>query len=124
MLKKVFITGGTGFLGCHLARMFIKKDYKVTLYDIAPLTALDLLGKVTVVKGDVRNKQSLEKALKGQEFVIHAAAAMPIQHTKERIFSTNINGTKNVLDISLKHKVKRLIFISSTNIAVFYHFYR
>ena len=113
-MTKVLITGGTGFLGCHLARLFLKKKWTVTLYDIAPLDAVDLIGKVTVVTKDIRDKKSLEKALKGQDYVVHAAAALPIQRTKDIIYSVNIDGTKLVLQTALAQKVKRLVFISST----------
>lgn len=114
MAKKVLITGGTGFLGVHLARRLLKNGYEVTLFDIAKLDAKDLIDKVKVIKGDIRNYKNVEKATKNQDFVVHAAAALPIQQSKKLIFSVNIDGTKNVLESSLQNKVKRLIFISST----------
>jgi nucleoside-diphosphate-sugar epimerase len=113
-MKKILITGGTGFLGVHLARHFVKNKYAVTLFDIADLDAEDLKGEVRVVKGDIRNKAFINKAIKGHEYVVHAAAALPIQVTKQSIFSTNIDGTKNVLEACLSNKIKRTIFISST----------
>lgn len=113
-MKKILITGGTGFLGVHLARKFLKDNHKVTLFDMADLDARDLIGKVTVIKGDIRNKSAVDKALKGQEYVVHAAAALPIQLTKESIYSVNIDGTRNVLQACLKHKIKKVVFISST----------
>lgn len=114
MLQNVLITGGAGFLGCHLTRKFLKEGYKVTIFDIAPLDAEDLIGKVNVIKGDIRNKKDIVNALKGQDLVVHAAAALPIQFTKEAIFSVNVDGTKNVLESALQNKVKRLVFISTT----------
>lgn len=114
MKKKVLIIGGTGFLGVHLARRLLKENYDVTLFDIAPLDAKDLLGKVSVIKGDIRNKKSIGQALQNIDYVVHAAAALPIQRTKRAIFSVNVDGTRNVLAASLKQKIKRLVFISST----------
>ncbi len=114
MVKKVLITGGTGFLGVHLARFLLKKNYNVTLFDLADLDAKDLIGKVKVIIGDIRNIKTVDKALVGQNYVVHAAAALPIQVDKKVIFSVNIEGTKNVLASALKNKVKRLVFISST----------
>lgn len=114
MAKKVFITGGTGFLGVHLARKFLKEGYRVTLYDLTDLDAQDLIGKVQVVTGDVRDKKAIQAALKGHDYVVHAAAALPIQRTKEKIFSVNIDGTRTVLQVSLQEKIKKFIFISST----------
>lgn len=113
-MKKVLITGGSGFLGCHVARKLLKSGYQVTLYDRAFLDAKDLLGKVTAIKGDIRNKKKLDSAMKSQDFVVHAAAVLPIVHNKKTIFSTNVDGTKIVLEAALRHKVKRLVFISST----------
>ncbi|MEN9407221.1 MAG: hypothetical protein RLZZ455_437 [Candidatus Parcubacteria bacterium] len=112
--KSVLITGGVGFLGVHLARMFLKENFSVTLLDIAPLDAKDLINKVTVIKADIRDKNKLTKALHRQTYVVHAAAALPIQRTREAIYSTNIDGTRNVLEAALENKVKRLVFISST----------
>lgn len=114
MTKKVLITGGTGFLGVHLTRYLLKKKYKVTLLDSSVLDAKDLIGKVRVLKGDIRDTKTVDKAMAGQDYVVHAAAALPIQLTKQAIFSVNIEGTKNVLSSALKHKIKRLVFISST----------
>lgn len=114
MGKNVLVTGGTGFLGVHLARKFLKEDFTVTLFDLSPLDAKDLIGKVTVIKGDVRNKKQVNAALKNITHVVHAAAALPIQRTKQKIFSVNVDGTKNILEASLEHKVKRLVFISTT----------
>ena len=113
-MNKVFITGGTGFLGVHLTRQLSKEKYKVTLFDIANLDAKDLIGKVAFIKGDVRDKKAVDQATKNQDFVVHAAAALPIQMSKKIIFDVNINGTKNILDASLRNKIKRLVFISTT----------
>lgn len=112
--KKILITGGTGFLGCHLARRFLTKNYSVTLLDIAKLDCQDLIGKVKYVKCDIRNKNKVEQSINGHQFVVHAAAALPIQQEKHAIFTVNVDGTKNVLEASLKNKVKRVVFISTT----------
>lgn len=115
MLKgKVIITGGTGFLGVHLARKLLKDDYRVTLFDLNPLDAKDLIGKVDVIQGDIRDGKIVNQAIKGNQYVVHTAAALPIQNSKKIIFSINIDGTKNILQAALKNKIKRLIFISST----------
>lgn len=113
-MNKILITGGTGFLGVHLARRLLKDKYTVTLFDQADLDAQDLMGKVKIIKGDIRNAAAIDKAVKGHDYVVHAAAALPIQVVKKNIYSVNIDGTKNTLESCLHHKVKRLIFISST----------
>jgi nucleoside-diphosphate-sugar epimerase len=116
MQKSVLITGGTGFLGVHLARFFLKKKYDVILLDIAELTAKDLIGKVTVEKVDITDKKSLISSFVKHKpnYVVHAAAALPIQHDRKTIFSINVDGTRNVLESANKSNVSRLVFISST----------
>lgn len=114
MSKRVLITGGCGFLGCHLARRFLKDGFQVTLFDIAPLDAKDLIDHVKVIKGDIRDEKKVLAALRNYTYVVHAAAALPIQRSKEKIFSVNVSGTKNVLEAALHNKVKRVVFISTT----------
>jgi nucleoside-diphosphate-sugar epimerase len=114
MSKKVLITGGTGFLGVYLARKFLKENWEVVLLDLAPLDAKDLINKVSVIQGDIRNKKTVAKSLKGITHVVHAAAALPIQRSKKKIFSTNVDGTKNLLTAALEHNIKRVVFISTT----------
>ncbi len=115
-MAKIIITGGTGFLGAHLSRLFLSKKYKVVLLDLAPLTADDLKGKVEVENADIRDKKRVSEIFlrRKPDFVVHAAAALPIQNSKKLIMDINVNGTKNILEASLKNKVKRVVFISST----------
>jgi len=113
-MSKILITGGTGFLGVHLARRFLKEKHSVTLFDTAELDALDLKGKVRILKGDIRNKNFIDKAIKGQDYVVHAAAALPIVFSKKQIYSVNIDGTKNILEACLKNRIKKVVYISST----------
>lgn len=102
---KVLITGGAGFLGYHLTQYFRKKKYDLTLIDIHPSNhELEI---------DVRDKKKIDEIMRGQDVVIHCAAALPLWK-KEDIYSINIEGTRNVLDSALRHKIKRVIHISST----------
>ncbi len=110
---KVLITGGAGFLGFHLASLFSKKKADITLVDIATYNKKEYPKKCKFINGDVRDRKLMNKLTKNKDVVIHAAAALPLW-SKEEIFDTNVNGTKNILDVSLKSNVKRFIFISST----------
>lgn len=113
-MKTVLITGGAGFLGVHLSRYLLAKGFRVVCLDIADMTATDILKRVSFVRADIRQKKELKDVFKGVDYVVHAAAALPIVHERSEIFKTNIDGTRNVLEASKEAKVKRLVFISST----------
>jgi len=110
---KVLITGGAGFLGLHLARYFHAQKHQVSLIDIAEFPKEEYDAKMDLIKGDIRNLEVLRKSMKGQDVVVHAAAALPLWK-KEDIFSTNVQGTLNVLDLAKKLKIKRVVHVSST----------
>jgi len=110
---KLAITGGAGFLGYHLANQLKDKFDEIFLIDIEEIDPKEYPQNIRFFKVDVRDKDSLEKALKNVDLIVHGAAALPLWK-KEDIFSTNVNGTKNVLDIALKYKIERVVFVSST----------
>lgn len=116
MAKRVLITGGAGFLGVSIARQLVKRGYTIRIFDRINLSAEDLANKVEVMQGDIRNKNDVEKAVKGQDYIIHAAALLPPQKSKKLMFEINVGGTENILNASLKNKIKRLVFISSTEV--------
>jgi nucleoside-diphosphate-sugar epimerase len=110
------VTGGTGFLGSHIARRLIADGIHPVLFDIAPLPPDDddIRDQLTVVEGDVQDREAIRKALDGVEYVVHTAAALPIQVSKNRIYAANVRGTRYVLHEAMKAGVKRVVFISST----------
>ena len=110
--KTYLITGGAGFLGINLVRYLLERGQKVISYDIASFDYPER-SKITVVSGDIRNKSALDKAMEGVDIVVHTAAALPL-YSPADIFSTDIDGTRNVLQSALEHKVQRVIHISST----------
>lgn len=106
------ITGGSGFLGINLIRYLLKKDQRVVSLDILPFDYPEK-NKITEIQGDIRNKKDVERAMNGVDVVVHCAAALPL-YKEEDIYSTDIQGSKNVIEAAYKHKVKRFIHISST----------
>lgn len=110
---KALITGGAGFLGYHLASYLQKKSFELTLVDINPFNETDYHKDVKFAIGDVRDKKSMDRVVKGQDIIVHCAAALPLWK-REDIYSTNIEGTRNMLTLALKHGAKRFIHISST----------
>ena len=107
------ITGGAGFLGINMVRYLLSRGHSITSLDIVQFDYEDVKNKIRIVTGDIRNEKTVEDSMKGIDIVIHTAAALPL-YTKEEIFSTDINGTKILLESSLKNKIKRFIHVSST----------
>ena len=113
MSKRVLITGGAGFLGINLTRHLLKAKYEVASLDIVPFDYPDVRDRVRVITGDIRSHEDVERAMEGVDIVVHAAAALPLYKPKD-IYSTDIDGTRNVLESAFSHKVERFIHISST----------
>ncbi len=110
--RECLITGGSGFLGINLARYLLKRGFRVTVYDLAEFDYPER-NKIEYIQGDIRNFEKILEATVGTDIIVHAAAALPL-YSKEDIFSTDVQGTKNVLEAALRQKVKRVVIISST----------
>ena len=110
---KFLVTGGAGFLGINLVRYLQSCGHDVVSLDIVKFDYPDMNGKISIITGDIRNKETVEEAMKGIDVVVHTAAALPL-YSSEEIFSTDIEGTKNLLEAAERNKVERFIHISST----------
>jgi len=112
--KLVLITGGAGFLGLHVARYFAERGWKCVLVDILPYQKSEYpQDKCLFLEVDVRDKAKLKIAMKNCEVVVHAAAALPLWSPID-IMTTNVLGTKNVIELTKELNVRRTIYISST----------
>lgn len=110
---RFLVTGGAGFLGINLVRYLLDRNHEVVSLDIADFDYHDCKDKIKIIKGDIRDKSTVSLALKDIDQVVHTAAALPL-YKEEDIFSTDIDGTRNLLEASLKAGVSRFIHISST----------
>lgn len=110
---RFLVTGGAGFLGINLVRYLLERGHAVTSLDIAPFDYEDSRPRITEVRGDIRNRAAVDRAMTGVDVVVHCAAALPL-YTPEDIRTTDLDGTRNVLQSALDHHVPRVIHISST----------
>ena len=110
--QKVLVTGGAGFLGINLIRHLMKRGFACASLDVEGFDYPER-DSVETVKGDIRDKGALDRAMQGVDFVVHTAAALPL-YSAEDIHTTDVEGTRNVLDAARRHGVKRVVHVSST----------
>jgi nucleoside-diphosphate-sugar epimerase len=108
------ISGGAGFLGLHLARRLLAEGHVVRTLDVVPLDDPGLEGSVEELRGDVRDPSAAGRLTAEAEVLVHAAAALPIQASREGIRSVNVEGAAVTLAAALEAGVGRAILISST----------
>ena len=113
--KTFLVTGASGFLGYHVCKYLVNKKQRVIGVDIHDFEYDDLKDKVEFYKGDIRNKELMNKLMKGVDVVVHSAAALPLWKRKQ-IFSVNVYGTKVVLETAFNNNVERVVYISSTSV--------
>lgn len=109
---KVLVTGGSGFLGINVVRYLLKKGCEVVSLDIAPFEYPEK-DQIEAVVGDIRDTECLKRVSAGVSIVVHSAAALPM-YTREDIYSTDVAGTRNVLDAAFAAGAERVVFISTT----------
>ncbi|WP_234461966.1 NAD-dependent epimerase/dehydratase family protein [Pedobacter segetis] len=133
-MKNILITGGAGFIGSNLSLKLVEKGYKVTALDNlskqihgnspkndSPLFK-SIIDKVNFIEGNVVNKEDLEKAISGQDAIIHLAAETGTGQSMYQIHhyaKVNIDATAMMLDIlanTKQHSVKKVIIASSRSI--------
>ncbi len=108
------ISGGAGFLGLHLARRLLADGHAVRTLDLAPLDEPELERRVEELRGDIRVGRDARALVEGADVLVHAAAALPIQASRESIRSVNVGGTATVLAAAAEAGVGRTVLVSST----------
>ncbi|UCF79916.1 MAG: NAD-dependent epimerase/dehydratase family protein [Acidobacteriota bacterium] len=114
------VTGGAGFLGSHLVRALVRRGHAVTVLDNFSSGSLENLREVKkavrVVRGDVREPKDVRRALRGAEWVFHLAALVSVPGSIKRpgeTYATNAEGTRLLLEESLRAEVLRVVYASS-----------
>jgi farnesol dehydrogenase len=112
---RVFITGGTGFIGSRLTEKLISENYEVTLLARNPSATLFAGNdKVNIIKGDLSDKSALLEGMKDCDWVFHLAAwAKPSFKDPKIVTGINIDGTVNVFEAALENHVKKVVFTST-----------
>lgn len=110
--KRVLVTGGAGFMGINLVRYLLERGHAVRSYDIAPF-AYPEASRIDALQGDIRNTDLHDRAFRDIDVVVHCAAALPLADPAE-IRSTNVDGTRIMLEAARRRGIDRFVHISST----------
>jgi dihydroflavonol-4-reductase len=110
-----FVTGATGFLGSHVARVLGEQGARLRLLVRASSNLKNLQGlDADTVTGDLRDPASLEKALAGCDTVFHVAADYRLWvRDPQQMYRANVDGTRALLDAASKNAVRRVVYTSS-----------
>jgi UDP-glucuronate 4-epimerase len=131
-MTKIFITGGAGFIGCHVAQKLIQRGDKIVLIDnfndyydqkLKRDRVKNLLKglKFKLYKGDIRDLKLLEKIFQKEKIdkVIHLAGMAGVRSSLDDPFlyeDVNVRGTINLLELAVKYKIKNFVFASSSSV--------
>lgn len=129
MSKKIFITGGAGYIGSHTCIEFLKSGHKILVYDDLSTGSFEALERVKLitkkpiklVRDDVRNKGALEKAICEfrPDVVVHFAGLKSVAESVKhplRYYDVNVRGSLNLLDAMSTARCKNIVFSSSATV--------
>jgi nucleoside-diphosphate-sugar epimerase len=116
--ERILVTGASGFTGGHLCRRLTEAGYRVRGLVRDPARCATLLDRgVEIVSGDLRDADSLHRAVKGIDVVYHVAAVYRQANISRReMWEVNVQGTKYLLDAAAQSGVKRFVHCSSMGV--------
>jgi dihydroflavonol-4-reductase len=112
---RAFVTGATGFLGAHVARVLAELGAELRLLVRSTSDLRNVEGlRADRVTGDLRSPASLERAISGCDTVFHVAADYRLWvRDPEQMYRSNVEGTRAVLDAARKSGVRKVVYTSS-----------
>jgi len=117
---KIFLTGGTGFLGSHVARLLRERGDEVSALVRNPGKAVELRSiGCEIVEGDLVDADVLSRATIGCDAVVHGAAVFEVgipARERRRMAEANIRGTRNICQAALQADVPRLVHVSTVGV--------
>lgn len=112
-MRPVLVTGASGFIGWHVARLLLDRGWNVRLLAREQSVIRELDG-AEPIRGDLRDPGSVERAVSGCGAVFHVAADYRLWTRKPaEMYRTNVEGTRHVLDACRKHGVDRVVYTST-----------
>lgn len=120
---KIFITGGTGFIGGRLIEKLVADNHDVVLLIRDPGKADNFKNKkVTFISGDLFDRDSIKKGMTGCDWVFHLAAfTKPWSKDPSLAYKTNVTGTIDIFEAALECNVKKVVLTSTAGTMSFSH---
>jgi UDP-glucose 4-epimerase len=126
-MKKVLITGGAGFIGSHLAKLLLKKNYQVDLLDNFSrgvndfeITELAQHPQLNIIEEDLLDSRALDNHSKDYHFIFHLAAIIGVAHVLRKPYNVlrdNVIMLDNIINFAKKQSnLNRLIFASTSEV--------
>ncbi len=122
-MSRFLVTGGAGFIGSHIVEALVKRKHFVRVVDNfssgRKKNLAKIIDKIELIKGDIRSQDTCIRVTRDIDFVLHQAAlrSVPKSMKNPRVYNeVNINGTLNILEASLKNKIKCFVFASSSSV--------
>jgi len=115
MAKKIFFTGGSGFVGQNIIPVLIENGYEVLAIARSPESAekVKQVGAQAVRDDLAQLSQNTVEALQQCEIVVHSAAYMDFNYEKEKFYTINVDATKRLLALAKANGIQRFIYISA-----------
>lgn len=124
----ILVTGATGLVGGHLLWHLLQENDTIialrrassntdairTVFRFYTDNPDKYLSKIQWRRADLLDVGSLENAMTDVKIIYHCAAIVSLSESSEKLLQTNIQGTKNMVDVSLKYQIEKLCFVSST----------
>ncbi|MDR2372016.1 MAG: NAD-dependent epimerase/dehydratase family protein [Puniceicoccales bacterium] len=109
---KVLVTGGGGFLGCHIVELLLKRGYSVRAVGRRGQPILESRG-VECFRGDISFRDDADRAVRGVDAVFHVAGRASLDMDFHAYYNTNVMGTKNIIRACERYGVSKLVYTST-----------
>lgn len=112
---RVFITGGTGFIGTYLVKRLLQTEHNLLCLarETSNIQFLKDSG-IDILTGDVTDKPSLQKGMEGCDCVVHLASSFVFWVPDNRVFNdVNVEGTRNIMESALEKGVSKVVYVST-----------
>jgi dihydroflavonol-4-reductase len=113
-MPRTLVTGATGFIGSHVARLLVQRgdDVHVLVRRDSPVEAIEDLD-VCRLRGDILDRRSIRRAMRGMERVFHVAGSTNLRGSRAALMGIAVEGTTIVLEEAMRAEAQRVVYTSS-----------